>query len=564
VFSSLGLDQSPEFPGLEVEKRTPALQAPGLYLFFTRSQVVIGSVAGDSGVVRGRLESPVGGVLRARGAIEAVRDPTRSGTPELALDFAATGNGQLGIERLSSGGLPVTVALDSAVALDRVYVGARGVHPRDHRFALALRDRHGLAWADYDGDGDVDLFVSRGGAKGQIEQRALGVRDELLSRDGARFVERTDLQMPTLRGCSGRQTAWVDVDSDGRLDLYRVCARANQARPAPNQLYRQRGDGSFEEAAAAFGLAVSGPGSFAWADADADGDLDLLWATDAEFRLYHNTRGAFVGERIGAAPSGNWPKKLALADFDEDGDLDAFSASPDGNTLLANEAGTYRSLDPARIGLPERSWTAGWVDFDADGALDLHAVPDGIYRQRSDGSFEATGLLKAHGFRDSVRARASWLDVEGDGDLDVVIASIGCLPPGYCRPEQAARAILQRHLPGLVRAMGIDPQRAETWTLRLYRALAHPNHWLHVDLVGPPGNRPAIGARVSLVQGDRRQTAQVGQFEGSLFSQGHYRLYFGLGSTGGIDRLEIRWPDGKRQVLERPLGDRLLVVRYAP
>jgi ASPIC and UnbV/FG-GAP-like repeat len=564
AFSTLGLDQSSEFPGLEVDRRRPPLQAPGLHVYFTRSQFVIGAVAGDAGVLRGRLESPVAGALRARGAIEVVRNRTRSVTPELALSFEARGNGQLEIERISSGGLPVTLALDPSVDLDRVYVGARGVQPRDHRFVLALRDRHGLAWADYNGDGDVDLFVSRGGANGQIEQEALDIHDELLSKDGARFVERTDQQMPTLRGCSGRQAAWVDVDADGLLDLYRVCGRANQASPAPNQLYRQHRDGSFEEVAAAFGLAFPGPGSFAWVDVDADEDLDLLWATDYEFRLYRNTSRSFVGSRIGAAPSGSWPKKLALADFDADGDFDAFSASPDGNTLLVNEGGTYHDLDPARIGLPDRSWTAGWVDFDADGMLDFHAVPDGVYRQRPDGNFVETGLLKGHGFRDSVRAHASWLDVEDDGDLDVVIASIGCLPPGYCRPEQAARAYLQRHLPGLVRRLGIDPYRAETWTLRLYRARANPHHWLHVDLLGPVGNRPAIGARVSVVQGDRRQTAQVGQFDGSLFSQGNYRLFFGLGSTAGIDRLEIRWPDGRIQVLEHPPGDRQLVLRYAP
>jgi hypothetical protein len=562
AFADLGLDQSPEFRGLEVVKRAPALQAPGLYFYFTRSEVVVGAVASDAGLLRGRLESPMAGAVRARGAIEVVHDPMRNRSPELALSFAAMGNGQLEIERISSGGVPVTVTLDPAVDLERVYVGSRGVHPRDHRFVLALRDRHGLAWADYDGDGDIDLFASRGGAKGEIEQRDLDVRDELFSRDGARFVERADQQMPTLQGCSGRQAAWVDVDADGRLDLYRVCGREDQATPTPNQLYRQRRDGTFEEVAAAFGLAFPGPGSFAWVDADADGDLDLLWAGDRDFRFYRNDARSFVGSEICAAPSGSWPKKLALADFDADGDLDAFSASPDGNTLLANDGGTYHCLDPSQIGLPEHSWTVGWIDFDADGALDFHAVPDGIYRQRPDGLFAATGLLQAHGFRDSVRAHASWLDVDGDGDLDLVIASVGCLPPGYCRPEQAARAFLLRHLPGLVRRLGIDPYRAETWTLRLYRARARANHWLHLDLVGPARNRAAIGARVTVVQGKRRQTAQVGEFEGSLFSQGHYRLYFGLGSTAGIDRVEVGWPDGKRRVVEHPPGDRLLVLRY--
>jgi hypothetical protein len=88
------------------------------------------------------------------------------------------------------------------------------------------------------------------------------------------------------------------------------------------------------------------------------------------------------------------------------------------------------------------------------------------------------------------------------------------------------------------------------------------NHWLQVELVGPPGNRPGIGAKVEVVTAGSRQVQQVGAAEGSHFSQGHYRLYFGLGQHASPKRVRILWPDGRAQELRDPAGDRLLTVDW--
>jgi hypothetical protein len=91
-------------------------------------------------------------------------------------------------------------------------------------------------------------------------------------------------------------------------------------------------------------------------------------------------------------------------------------------------------------------------------------------------------------------------------------------------------------------------------------AIANGNHWLELRLVGKPGNPQAIGARVTLQTADGQQTQQVGLNDGAFFSQGHYRLYFGLGRHASAELMTIRWPDGQVQELKGVEGDRLQVI----
>ena len=93
--------------------------------------------------------------------------------------------------------------------------------------------------------------------------------------------------------------------------------------------------------------------------------------------------------------------------------------------------------------------------------------------------------------------------------------------------------------------------------------IANDNHWLELRLIGKPGNPQAIGARVTLHTATGQQTQQVGLNDGAFFSQGHYRLYFGLGPHARADRMEIRWPDGQVQDLRDIEGNRLQVIRQA-
>ena len=110
--------------------------------------------------------------------------------------------------------------------------------------------------------------------------------------------------------------------------------------------------------------------------------------------------------------------------------------------------------------------------------------------------------------------------------------------------------------------LGKNSEDRFAWKLQAYRNLVdNGNHWLQLRLVGKPGNPQAIGARVTLRTADGQQTQQVGLNDGSFFSQGHYRLYFGLGPHARADRMQIRWPDGQVQELTDVAGDGLQVIR---
>jgi hypothetical protein len=86
------------------------------------------------------------------------------------------------------------------------------------------------------------------------------------------------------------------------------------------------------------------------------------------------------------------------------------------------------------------------------------------------------------------------------------------------------------------------------------------NHWLQLDLAGDGGNPQAIGAWVEVEAGDRKQVNPVGHAEGSFFSQGHYRVYFGLGPEETVETVRVHWPDGRVQEIENVATDRRLVI----
>jgi hypothetical protein len=87
-------------------------------------------------------------------------------------------------------------------------------------------------------------------------------------------------------------------------------------------------------------------------------------------------------------------------------------------------------------------------------------------------------------------------------------------------------------------------------------------HWLELDLVGPPGNRQAIGARIRVGTDAGSQWGWVGEAETSGHSSGHYRVYFGLGGERRVRRIVVTWPDGSKRVLGARRADRVLRVGY--
>jgi hypothetical protein len=272
--------------------------------------------------------------------------------------------------------------------------------------------------------------------------------------------------------------------------------------------------------------------------------MDLLFSAPKKFRLYENQEGIFsssvVGDHDGEVT------QLSVSDFDSDGDLDVFAASKQGNTLLVNENGMLNTADLESFGLPEKSITANWVDFDNDGRTDLHVLPGGLYKQRPDGSFGESGILRGRFIGDE--AYSTWFDVDNDGRIDLLVA-------------------IEKPIPGwtvIWRELFSDTFYAQEWNLYVYRNVMASNHWLEVELTGTEGNSPAIGALVEVVTASGTQRQQVGQAEGSLRSQGHYRLYFGLGQDKKVEVLRIRWPDGHVQEMTDVAADQLLTLIIQP
>jgi hypothetical protein len=579
MLSASGLDQDLIFPGVEITRSDPNMVEPGVYIYWKarneRSQFTL-AIRTHGIKELGHLD----GSLRTFSAIHQIHGTdftvgspatapvTGAEVSETVLNFASDQDGTLDVE-IGSPGVPVIVRLGGSIPLTHVYVGQQKVSPRMREFELTFQDRHGMAWADYNGDGRMDVYISRGAIGGTLPSFPPSlqsrVKDELLvGQPGGGFREISSEVGIDKRGCSGRKVTWVDYNNDGLLDLFVNCQeRGYVAGVYPKQFYKQQGDGRFMDVAAEVGLDIPDHEviDFVWFDADDDGYIDLLTYEDTGFYLYRNHGGrSFSREFLGRPKfvradnrklKGNTDSywyvdgKLAVADFRGNGAFDVFMASKTGNALLLNDGkGRFSLVDPTTIGLPGESVTASWVDFDNDGLPDLYTVPQGLFRQRRDHTFEATGLLTLPSHK-YMAAIATWADFDNDGRRDLLLA----LNENFS---------LWRWWEKLYKTPEVDWFK---WNLVAYRNMDRRNHWLEVRLAGKPGNPQAIGARVTVETADGQQTQQVGLNDGAFFSQGHYRLYFGLGAHARAEVMRIRWPDGQVQELTGVEGDRLQVIK---
>ncbi len=576
TLSAWGLDQNMEFPGFEIALTQPEVVNPGLYMYWKGRRIftVRTHEIKDFGRLHIKLQSYTT-FNSYKGTGFTVKPPVTATSgnhqmPEQTIEMTTEGDGELDME-IETPGTPIAVQLDGSVPLTSVYIGRQKVSPRSKQFELTFQDRHGMAWADYNDDGLIDVFISRGALAGQLlllpQSVSSGIQDELIVSiaPGQYKNIARDVGIDK-RGCSGRKVNWVDFDRDGLLDLFIDCQdRGNvfAQEGYPKQLYRQTPDKRFVDVAAEVGLGLPDHEviDFVWFDADNDGYIDLLTSEDTGFYLYRNHGGKFFSrEFIGRTKfvRADNPKlkgianeywfvdgKLVVADFRGDGRLDVFSASKTGNALLLNDgSGRFSIVDPATMGLPEESATASWVDFDNDGLPDLYAVPQGLFRQRRDHTFEATGLL-AFPLHKYMAAIATWADLDNDGRRDLLLATLENFSQWRWWEK-----------------VGKNSEDRFAWNLAAYRNVVdNGNHWLEMRLVGRRGNPQAIGARVTVETADGQQLQQVGLNDGAFFSQGHYRLYFGLGSHARVDAIRIRWPDGQVQELRDVDGDRLQVIK---
>lgn len=553
VTSQWGLDQTPEIPGLEFAGNEPNIDAPGLYIYWQERHLVIANHQTENiGSIEGiiKFSAPLNIIENDSYAVDITSNKLSTGATTSEVRFDTGSKDGRFIFRPYNVSLPITFELAQKVPLEQIYIGNQKISPDSHQFKSYLRDRHGMAWADYNDRGLVDVFISRGGLKARMNQLPERFSDELLlndNGDNSTFRESIEGTGIVKSGCPALQTAWVDVNNDNLLDIYNVCFNPlSEEEGYPNQLYLQTSEGTFTEAAAEMNLALPEKGSFIWLDVDRDGDSDLFWTTDKAFWLYINQSGTFEPQLIGDNPGGvaetfEGSNKLTMADYDGDGDLDLFAASPKGNALLVNEGENYTIVAPQQVGLPDRALTANWVDYDNDGLTDLHLIPGGLYYQESNGSFAATHLLESKA-RGLMETRATWFDVDNDGSRDLLLAT---------RYDDSLFNKIYYKLTSQI--------LTTLWKLDLYPNSESNNRWLEVKLVGPPGNRPAIGTLVEVTTPNSSQIEAVGQFEGSQYSQGHYRLYFGLEQQEKVS-IKVFWADGYVQELENVDSNQLLAI----
>ncbi len=382
---------------------------------------------------------------------------------------------------------------------------------------------YGQTFADYDNDGDLDLFVPVG--MWDYGQRAPNV---LLRNDRGTFTDVT-LAAGLTDINNTDNVVWFDYDRDGWLDVYMgnpACGAPEQ--PLRNLLYRNRGDGTFADATAQAGL-----------------DLDL---------------GS--GEAIGGCGGGT-NGGMAGADFNDDGWPDLYIAVFRGpNWLFLNDGqGHFRNATTREIADPGQAFDVAVGDIDNDGDLDLFQAAGGL--QQADRSLLLLNVGQGQ-FLDVTEGAGVYVvgdaqdtgfgDIDNDGDLDLTLG-------------QPRRVFINdgsgMFTDGTAQAMGESAEDnyipVAFWDYDLdghldgqgYRAFFHnkgnTNHSLRVELVGIQSNRNGIGARLFATAGEVRQMREI--LGGRGFNQDEMVAHFGLGQGTKVDRLEIRWPSGQVDVL---------------
>ncbi len=379
------------------------------------------------------------------------------------------------------------------------------------------------AWADYDNDGDPDLLVGYAPGTTSVLQ--------LFRNDGGRFVDVTAAAGVTVATGGVRQFSFIDFDGDGDLDL------SVAFRDKANLLFRNT-KAVFHEMADSVGLADPRKSVGAlWVDADEDGDLDYLVANqdgDAN-ALFRNDGARFTdkADSMGVDWGGRAPKlasngsvRPCAADADGDGHLDLFFANYGPNGLFLKRDGMFSDVSAAwGINADGRYDACAFADFDHDGALDLYVngtVTGG--KSYPDVLFHNAGGKYADVTPDSLRALEAdhgvlWFDVDGDGDLDLALTG--------------------------AQASGMH------FVLRndLDSAAAHRS--LMVRVLDGKGHATRAGAEVRIYAPNSRRIlgTQLVDTGSGYNAQSDMPVHFGLTSMQRVD-VEVTWPSrGKRKVV---------------
>lgn len=287
----------------------------------------------------------------------------------------------------------------------------------------AFRNSVDAHWVDFDNDGDLDLYVVEFDAQDQLYQNnGNGTFSNVTGRSGVNVISQGDEQA----------AAWGDYNKDGNIDLYVCKARFR------NTLYHNNGDGTFSEISATADVQDTHDSQDAtWGDYDNDGHLDLYVVNrEQNNTLYKNTGNGFFEEVACALSIDNTDvgKSATWIDFDNDNDLDLFIANVGANALYQNNGGNQftniATTDMKSISGAWVSWAGVWGDYDQDGDLDLFVAngadsPNGQISPllQNDGAGTFTNATTASGISTTPNSAifANTADFDGDGDLDIYV-----------------------------------------------------------------------------------------------------------------------------------------------
>jgi len=495
---------------------------------------------------------------------------------------------------------------------DRVEMAA-GKHPTALRYKDVAAEigldktggGRGIAVLDIDGDGYMDVLILAISG---------GISVYRNNRDG------TFRDVSVGSGLDSCVNTWAvaigDYNNDGLSDVFVTRLGFFWGNPA---LYRNNGDGTFTNVTKEAGIDVWTPGFTAsWVDYDCDGNLDLfvpgniggLFARPRPDCLYHNNGdGTFTELAEKAGISSRWTTIGACwGDYDNDGYPDLFLSSAIGPPSLYHNNGDGTFTDVSResgVDIPGLGFVAQFCDYDDDGWLDIvqfvwcpyddmifslrhgYGPPGGkplrIFHNNRNGTF--TDVSRDVGITESWGTMSGNAgDLNNDGYLDLALGnggpqmdrtepivvyensrgrfnnvtfSAGLPPAGKSHGLNLADLHGDGRLSIMSGSGGMYP--GEMLTVSVFRPIELPGNYLNVRLVGTRSNRDAIGARVKLTAGGRDQHRLAGG--GTGFGCLPLEQHFGLGGLTNVDSLEIWWPSGlKQRIGNLPFNDTIRIT----